>query len=141
MNEEAGNVKTIETGLVKPRPVFLSMLCLFAFVYFALLTILFFTCIFYSGTITRVKNLYISDDVYTGKQFLFFFSAGFLLHGFAFAGSILIWYRRKIGYYFLALSCLIIATCQFFQPHIAIGTTGVYIVMIILFGLFFNRLH
>ena len=141
MNEDAVSVKTTETGLVKPRPVFLSMLCLFAFVYFALLTILFFTCLFYSGTITRVKNLYISDDIFSGKQLLFFFIAGFLLHGIAFAGSVLIWYRRKIGYYFLALSCLILATSQFFQPHIAIGTTGVYVVMIILFGLFFKRLY
>ena len=141
MSEKAENDNTTKTGQVKPRPVFLSVLCLFSFIYFALLSVLFFTCLFYSGTITRVRNLYVPDDVYTGARLLILFCAGFLLHGLAFAGSVFIWYSRKVGYFVLAPSCLIIATWQLFQPQISIGTTGVNIVLIVLFGFFFKRMH
>ena len=141
MNGEAGIVNNSETLQARRRPVLLSVLCIFSFVYLGLLSLLFFTCIFYSGTITRVRNLYIPDHIYSHNQLLILFCAFFLLYMVAFAGSLLIWFARKAGYYLLAPACFILATFQAFQPQIATGTTGVNIALILLLGLFFRRLH
>jgi hypothetical protein len=141
MDEENRNIQTLETGPGKARPVFLTMLCLFSFIYFALLSLLFLVSLFYSGRIAHVRSIYVHDDKYTGTQLLFLFFTAFLLHFVAFTGTFLIWFRRKTGFYCLASSCLIMAVYEFFQQHDAIGTMGVYIVLILFFGLYFRRLH
>jgi hypothetical protein len=129
------------TGPVKSRPVFLTILCLFSYIFFSVLTILFCLGIFWSEWVTRVINQYSHPEIYTKTQILILFFAGFLLHLLAFIGSVLIWNLRKTGYYLLGLSCLIVATLQSFQPQIAVTTTAVYILLLLLFGIFFRRLH
>jgi hypothetical protein len=143
MNEEIKPVE-VETGKTKQektRPALLSMLCMGSFVYFFLMSLLLFAGLFYSGWITRVTNQYISPENYTKAHTLLIFGAGFFLHGLAFAGIILIWNLRRAGYYFLGLSCLIISTYQLINPSAAISSTAIYIILILLFGIFYNRMH
>ena len=141
MDKEPRQASVPEPVQVKSRPVLLTVLCLFSFVYFALLSFLFFIFVFYSGRIAVVRNLYIPEDKFTGSQLLFILVAGFLMHLAAFAGTFLIWFLRRAGFWLLALSCLVMALYQILQPHISLGTTGVYIILIPFFGLFFRRLH
>ena len=140
MNEATGNMNTTDKVQVSLRPVLLTMLCLFSFIYFALLAVLFFTGIFFSGSITAIRNLYVPEDTYSKTQLLFFFIAGFLLHMASFSGTLLIWFNKRIGYLIVTIACFIIAICQIIQPQASIGITPVYFSLIILFGLFYKKI-
>ena len=141
MNEEIKPVKIPNTGQEKFRPVLLSVLCFFSFVFFAVLSVLFFIGLFYSGWITSVSNQYIPHEAVSKSHIFIILLAGFLLHFMAFTGSVLIWNLHKTGYYILGFSCLIIAGYQTLQPQITVTTTAIYIVLLLLFGLFFRRLQ
>lgn len=141
MDEDIELNGTIETGKVNPRPSVLTLLCLFFYVYFGLLTLLFFAGLINSGWITLVTNQYISTESCTKSQIWLLFGAGFLLHGLSFTGIVLMWNLRKAGYYFLGISCLAIATYQLINPLTAITSTAIYIIIIIFFGIFYKRMH
>ncbi len=127
--------------LTKPRPVLLTVLCLISFVFFSVFSLLFIAGLFYSGWIARVTMQYMPAGEFTKTQIQFFFCAGFLLHGLAFAGVLMIWNLRKAGYYLLGISCLIVAAYQLLLPFSAIASTAVYVIFLFLFGIFFRRLH
>ena len=141
MNKEAVNIDVAGDVKAMTRPVLLTVLCLFAFVYFAMLSMLFFTCIFYSGTITRVRNLYVPENAYSHNHLLVLFSSGFLFNLLAFGGALFIWSGKRTGFWLLAPSCLIISAWQALQPQISTGTTMVNIFLLLLFGLFFRKLN
>ena len=141
MNEEIRPIKIQESGQVKSRPVLLSVLCLFSFVFLGMLSIFFFTGMFFSGWITSVTNQYFPKEAIQQSHILIITGAGFLLHLLAIAGSIMIWNLKKTGFYMLGFSCIIITIYQTFRPQISLSTTALYIILILLFGLFFRRLH
>jgi hypothetical protein len=141
MDEEIKTNDIDEIAMVKPRPLLMTLLCLISFVYFSVLSLLFIAGLFYSGWIARVTMQYMPAGENTKTQILLFFCAGFLLHGLAFAGVLLIWNLRKTGYYLLGISCLIIAAYQLLVPFSAITSTAVYVVFLFLFGIFFWRMH
>ena len=134
-------IRPAKPGPVISRPVFLTILCLFSFVFFGILSIILFLGVFWSGWITQVTNQYDPPENFTKNQILIYLLAGFLLHALSFAGTILIWKLKRSGYYLLGFSCLVMATIQTYQPEVSISTTGVYIILILLFGIFFRRLH
>lgn len=123
------------------RPFVLSILCMFSFVYFGIISLLFFLSLIYSGWITEVVNKYMEDKDYTTVQVVGIALAGFLLHGFSFAGCIRMWYMKRSGYLIFGISTLIIAVYQLFQDQIHVLETVIYIGLIILFGLFYRKLH
>jgi hypothetical protein len=139
MNEDIKQDEPVKAPGIKSRPVILTMLCLFSFVYLFLMTALFLAGLFNSGWITQVTNQYIASADFTKTQTIFIFGAGFLLHGLGFAGVLLIWNLRKTGYYLFTVVCLIVALLQTLLPDISVTTTAVYIIMIILYGIFFTR--
>ncbi len=134
-------VKPAKDGPVASRPVFLTLVCLFSFVFFAIMSLLFFAGIFWSKWITSVTNQYAPPGLYALSTIRLIFTGGFLLHALALTGSILMWNLRKAGYYLVALSCILIASFQLIQPQIAVTTTAVYILLLLMFGIFFRRLH
>ncbi len=123
------------------RPAFLSVICIFSFVYFLLLFLFFLTALFFSGWIAEVTLSYLSEEELTKSQVIVLLLSASLLHGTALVGTLLIWKLKRWGYYLLGIPCLIMASYQLFQPQIAITTTGIYIFLIVLFGLFFRKLH
>jgi hypothetical protein len=125
----------------RSRSFLLSVLCLFSFAAFGLLSLLFLAGLFNAGWITEVMNQYLPEKGQSRGQTLLFFLAGSGLHGAALAGSILIWRLRRAGYYLLGLSCLLIAAYQLFNPATAVSSTALYIAALFLFGLFYHRLH
>jgi hypothetical protein len=140
MEEEAGIVGKQEPVKVKNRPVPLTLLCLFSFTWFALLSLLLIICVFYSDRIAAVRNLYVPEDKYTGTQFFIFFIAGFLLHVSAFAGTLNIWFLRRAGLYVFATSGLLLFISQLLL-NTANWMAGVNIALILLFLCFFRKLQ
>jgi len=126
--------------MTKSRPIGLSIFCLFGFVYFTLLSLLFILAIFYSGWITEVTNKYVPAEIVTRTDMLLFLLTGAILHLIAFAGLIFIWNMRKIGYFLLGIPCLVVASYHLLQSQISIYNTLVYIIFIIVFGLYYRRL-
>jgi hypothetical protein len=125
----------------KKRPVLLSALCIFSYVFFGVIGSLFFAALLSARWITRVVDQY---EIYRSHSDFFIIlniSGGVLLHWAAFAGTILIWRMKKTGYYMLSVSCLIIAIYQLFHNTIPISSTLVYIGLVILFGFYFRKLH
>ncbi len=139
-----GEITPVENSkVVKPktRPVILSVLCLFSFVFLALFSLLFLAGLLNAGWITTVTNQYLASSDFTKTQTFFILGSGFLLHGIAFAGVLMIWKLRKTGYYMVTVCFLILALIQTLFPEISVTVTALYIVIIILFGLFFSRLR
>jgi hypothetical protein len=124
-----------------PRPVFLSVLCLFSFVFYGLISIIFLIALFYSGWISEVISKYLPEGTESKGIILLIIASGFLLHLISLIGSIKMWNRRKSGYLMLSVSTLIIALFQLFSDRISILTTAVYIILIVLFGIYYRRFH
>ncbi len=128
----------IET-ILKPRPVLLSVLCIFSFVYFGLLSVLFLAGLYNASAISGVFGIYTPEAIFSKSEVRLFFAGALLIHALGFAGVVLLWRLRKTGYYILGLSCIIIASFQTFRPDISVTATAIYIGMIFLFGVFFKR--
>ena len=141
MGDQEETIHPLATRPVKQRPVLLTALCLFSFIYFALISGFSFACILYSDTINRLRDLYLPGHLYSKSHLLVFFFSAFFLHIAAIIGTLLIWSGRKTGYYILLFSCSVIALCQIFQPQAAVVPTGTYFFLIVIFALFFWRLR
>jgi hypothetical protein len=124
-----------------PRPVFLTLISLFSFVFFGLISLFFLLALFYSGWISEVRNKYLPEGTESKQLIILLTAAGFLLHLIAFTGSIMIWFRKKSGYALFSISTLIIALYQLFTDRVSIFTLAIYISFIILFGIYYRRFH
>jgi hypothetical protein len=122
------------------RPFLLTLLCLFSFVFFGLITLLFLIALLYTGTITDMVLRYAPDHSPARTTAVFYILGGFLLHAISLTGIILLWKMKKLGYMIFGISSLIIAAYQVFASHISPLTTGFYIGLIIAFGLFLRKL-
>lgn len=141
MNEEIHPVKIKKSGPVNSRPVILTLICLFCYVFFSLLALFFLAGIIWTDWVITVTNQYAPSELFSATRIRFYFIAGFLLHLLALTGSILIWRLKKTGYFLLGLSCLAIASIQSLVPQITITTTAAYILLLVLLGIFYRRLH
>ena len=134
---------TVETNIdpVKSqRPVFLTLLSLFAFIFFGIFSILCLLALFNSGWIVDVKDQYLPSGGSSKGMTIFIFATGSILHLTAFFGVLQIWQQKKRGYLIYSISALILAAYQLLSDQISILTTVVYISLIILFGIFYRRL-
>ncbi len=140
MEEPAQKIEEPRQPMTK-RPFLLTLICLFSFVLFGFISILFFLALFYSGWITEVVNKYTPENMESRTKMLAFILGGFLLHATSLTGTVLLWQMKRKGYIIFAVSGLIITAYQLFQTKISFLTTAVYIVLIILFGIFYKRLR
>jgi hypothetical protein len=122
------------------RPFLLTVLCLFSFVFFGLISFLFLFALLYSGSIADMVLRYAPENPPAGITVLFYILGGFLLHTLSLAGNILIWKMRRLGYILFGISSLIIAAYQLFATQISPLTTAFYIGLILAFGLFMKKL-
>jgi hypothetical protein len=127
------------TEVKRVRPFLLSLICIFSFVFFGMIGCLFLISVFYSGWITDVVNQYILSGIYSKTQILMITIGGLFLHAIAFAGVIQIWNLKKTGYFLFTISTLITAIYHLFNHTIPFSYTLLYIVLIILFGLFYGK--
>ncbi len=106
-----------------------------------MIALIFLASLLYSGHISTVVNTYVPEDAFTPSQIFLLFLTGFILNAVAFAGVVLVWNMRRMGYYMLSLSCILIAVFQLTTPRASLTSTLAYIVVVFLFGLFFRRLR
>lgn len=123
------------------RPLLLSLLCIFSWIYYGILASLFLAALFYSGWITDVINQYIPDKNWSKTIVSLLFLSMFLLHAIAILGVVLLWKGRPKGYYLFAISTIIITICHLFRPEISWLSTAVYTILILLFGFFYRESH
>ena len=126
---------------IHTRPFFLTLLCLVAFVFYGLLSGFFLSALFLSGWISEVRSKYLPESAESKSTIIIITVLGLILHLISLFGSINMWYRRKSGYLMLSVSTMIIALFQLFSDRISIFTTAVYILFIILFGIYYKRFH
>jgi hypothetical protein len=122
------------------RPLVLTALSLFSFVYFGILSLLLLLSVFYSGWITSLMNTYNPGSPKPGALVSLVFVLLFLFHALCFTGTLLIFRLKKTGYYIYGVAALVISGYQLFQPQIPVYSTAIPVVLLILFGIFFRRL-
>lgn len=141
MDEETKPKESSETETFRTRSMLLTMLCLGSFVYFGIISLIFLAALFNTGRIAVVMNQYIPPGADSKSQVLFATITGFALHGLAFYGILRIWKLRKTGYYLLGVSCLVMASYQLLNPAAAVASAAIYIIFIILFGIFYRGMR
>ena len=124
-----------------PRPLFLTIICLFAYVYFGIFSLFCLLALFKSGWIADVKDQYLPPGTSSKGMTIFIYSTATLLHLAAFWGVIKIWQQKRRGYLIFSVCALVLAAYQFFSDQLSLLTTLVYIGLIILFGAFYRRLN
>jgi|WetSurMetagenome_2_1015567.scaffolds.fasta_scaffold242358_2 hypothetical protein len=130
-----------EVKALKPsRPLVLTALCLFSFVYSGILALLMITALFYSGTLTRIVEKYASREAFLVSPVLIFLFLALLFSG-VFTGTLLIWRMKKTGYYVFGVSILAITIFQLLSPQINVVATLADVGLLILFGFFFRLLR
>ncbi|HNY02566.1 MAG TPA: hypothetical protein PKG48_08265 [Bacteroidales bacterium] len=123
------------------RPLLLTLVCLFSFIFFGVITLLFLVATLRSGSIAALVVRYLPGSGHSPAQVLMLLAAATIAHATGIAGTVLVWRMKKPGYYLLSIASLLIASAQLLLPGIALGGTVVYIVIVILFGLFFRYLR
>ena len=121
------------------RPFFLTLVCLFAGVYFLILSVLFITGFFYSGWVTEAITLYAPVIKHSKASVSLVLALLSLLFILGFAGVFLMFRMRKPGYYIFGISSLLLAAIQLFKPVLSFSGPVIFIGFLILFGLYFRR--
>jgi len=125
---------------VAKRPFMLTVLCLFSFVFFGLISVLFLVALLYTGSITDMVLRYAPENSPARITVLFYILGGFLLHGLSLTGNILMWKMSRLGYILFGISSLIIAGYQLLATQISPLTTAFYVGLILAFGFFLKKL-
>lgn len=134
MSEDVENKKIIQ------RPFFLSILCVIVFVYSTLFILLFLSGGIFNNWITTVLNDFLNDDLYE-KQFILTLSvSGLVLYSLSFISALLIWRLKRIGFYLYSLSSLALIIIPFFFNLGSWISSGILILMILSFAIYFRKL-
>jgi hypothetical protein len=138
--EETSTTKANTDNIIARRPFLLTVICLFSFIFFGLIAVLFLLALIYSGSITDMVLKYAPENSPGRITILFYILGGFLLHALSLTGTLLMWKMKRLGYLLFGVSSLIIAGYQLLASQISPLTTGFYICFIIAFGLFLKKL-
>ena len=122
------------------RPILLSIICLFAFVFFGVFSILCLIALFKSGWIAEVNHQYLLPGTSPGMPVVLLYSAGSALHLAAFWGILQIWRQKKQGFLIYSVSALVLSSYQLLSDQNSLLTTVIYIGLILLFSVFYRRL-
>ena len=123
------------------RPFVLTMLCLFSFVFFGLIAVIYLVALFFSGSLYDMTLRYAPENSPGRFSILLYIIGGFILHASGVAGTLFIWKMRKLGYLLFGTSALLVSAYQLFATQISPLTTFFYIVQILAFGFFVKKLH
>lgn len=88
-------------------PLDCSLVLVLALTYYAVYLALFIAGIFYSGNIVRIFNNY-GPEVFPGREFYLFLSAGTLLYALAVGGLLMMVFKIRGGFYLFSASIIVI---------------------------------
>lgn len=130
--------ESIEPGIkdIRKRPLFLSLLCISAFVYAGFFTILFLIGIINNAWLTQILNDYLIDNEVNKSSMFFVIFIGLLLHIAIFWGTIKIWQLKRSGIYTYIISLFILIAY-----HYLIGIGNIYMTLFFLLFIIVITLH
>ncbi|MEI6898286.1 MAG: hypothetical protein WCL00_00280 [Bacteroidota bacterium] len=124
------------------RALLLKIVCLFSFVFFGIILLLCLAGLLGSAWISEVITQYLpKGSTYSQGTVVLIAGLGFLLHAVAFFGVVGIWSKKRQGYRIFSIASFLIALIFLFSDKISLPTTGVYIFLVIFFGLYYRRFH
>jgi hypothetical protein len=128
--------KPLPTGR---RPFFLTLLCIFAGIYYFLFAALFTAGFFFSGWVTNAINMYAPVVLYSKAGVTLTLAGLSLLFILSFTGIVVMFFMRRPGYWIFGVSSLLLSAVQLFRPTLSFSGPVMFILFLILFGLYFRR--
>ncbi len=125
--------KTDMHKLKVKRPFFLSFLCIIAFTYTILFSLLFLAGMLYSTGISVVFDKYMQLYDLSRFNFFLFSLGGFVIFFTSFIGVLLIWKLHWFGFYIYTAASIALITFEFFVIGPYLPDLIVYIALILLF--------
>jgi len=123
------------------RPLGLSLLLIFSFVYNGLLTIIMIIGLFNPDIVQSILQQYYKQIYISGTSAILLTLSGAIVFGVSFFGLILLWKYKRKGFYYYAIAqtivllTLVIVLKSYDYTNIAIG-----IVLLIIFGLYAKKM-
>lgn len=122
-------------------PFLIRITAVAALVFFFVLMVLFLAGLIWSELIGEITGYYQIAKNGTVPSVLYMFLLAFLTHASAFAGILLLlFWRKKTGYYLLGIGCMTIMVYQILLPAWAIVPSALYFILLMLFGFLFPKL-
>ncbi|MBC8484539.1 MAG: hypothetical protein H8D45_00655 [Bacteroidetes bacterium] len=125
----------------KQRPFFLSILCVAVFVYSGLFTLLFLTGIIFNKWLTTILNDFLPERNFNSTLILLLNLSGVILYGLSFLGAFYIWKLKLHGFYIYMISTIILIIAPYFIGLGSTINTIVFLLLILLPGMYYRKLH
>ena len=138
--EEIQNKPKAEPVVRRQRPLMLTVFCLWGFVYFGLLSLLFIAGLAWSGFLRELVQKYASAGIFRHADIWWILLTATVLHLAGISATLMIWLLKKKGYFLLVLVCFSVLAIQLFLPGVGLLSPIVYLIFIIMFGLFYRLL-
>lgn len=123
------------------RPVLLTALCLFSFVFFGMIALLLVISLFYAGFFRSLLNTYLAGATLTTSGVFLIIASLFIVYACAFTGTLLMWRLRRKGFYIFTGAVVVLGVFQLFSNDFSFLSASILIILLLLFGLFFRKLH
>jgi hypothetical protein len=135
--EQPELTKADEASKKNSRPLGLSLLLIFSFVYNGLLMLVMLAGLFYPDIVQNILQQYYKQVYISGTAAVLFTLAGTIVFGISFYGLILLWryIRRGFTFYALAQSILLFTLVVIFRSY-DYTNIAIALVVLVIFGLY-----
>lgn len=123
------------------RPVLLTALCLFSFVFFGMISLLLVISLFYAGSFGSLLNTYLAGATLNTSGVFLIIASLFIIYAGAFTGILFMWRLRRRGFYLFTGAVLVLVVFQLFSNDFSFLSATILIILLLLFGIFFRKLH
>ncbi|MBM3405703.1 MAG: hypothetical protein FJY10_12545 [Bacteroidetes bacterium] len=136
----------LQAGLeqpVKPPPrrsIRFVTTCLFAFVYYGILFLIFLSGIFASGWIRDVIREYEPDQAYSRGTIILYMLGGMLLSATSLTGTMLIWKRKRQGLWLFLSATVIFIMVLLFQSFVNYLSLVIHLLLSLIFLTYYRKL-
>lgn len=137
MSEHKSGVQPPEHEIIKRRPLGLSVLLLFSFVYNGLLLLAMIAALFSVNIVQSILQQYYKHIYISHTSALMFAVTGTLIFGVSFWGLILLWKLKRKGFYFYASAQVVmLASLMFIFKSFDVVNIAIALLVIIIIGLY-----
>lgn len=137
MSEHKSGVQPPEHEIIKRRPLGLSVLLLFSFVYNGLLLLAMIAALFSVNIVQSILQQYYKHIYISHTSALMFAVTGTLIFGVSFWGLILLWKLKRKGFYFyVSAQVVMLASLMFIFKSFDVVNIAIALLVIIIIGLY-----
>ena len=127
----------IELNDKNRRPLGLSLLLIFSFVFNGLLTLVMITGLFYPDIVQSILQEYYKQIYISGFVAILITLSGAIVFGISFFGSILLWqYKRRGFYYYASAQAVMLITLVLILKSYDYINVAIALVVLIIFGMY-----